>query len=260
MFMQGTDVPVDNTLNWPMGAKYMSMVSDGGGISTATTGQGGAAFTGTNSVLSETFTPQTASVYGAPNNSSFTLSALAFLATGGSNGNVVSMHLFDVTSTLANGPPNSSAGNTTYSVNGLTDMFGSGAGLSFNWNPGAVAAGHAWLISIVFNSPDNVPILLNHTYALEFWLSQASGTNAFVWNRVGATPTDPGGQMMASGDASPVVSRVTISAAGLAGSAPRTAALALYGNPIVPEPLSAASAIGLGVAVAAARLLARRRL
>jgi hypothetical protein len=93
-----------------------------------------------------------------------------------------------------------------------------------------------------------------HTYALEFW-TPTSGANAgnFNWFRGGAVATD--GQMMGTHNATDFsTSRNTIASLGLAGAAPRTASLAVFGSP-VPEPSSLAL---LGMSAAALVIFRRR--
>jgi PEP-CTERM motif len=188
-------------------------------IAGATTAQGQPTQTGTFSVLSETFTPT----------SGFTLGGFNILS-GGGLGNVIGVHLFDVTLSLTsnNGTVLNGSG-ATYPAGG-TDLFGNGAGLSFTISTTAE-------VQSVFTlnngtTSDLVPLTAGHTYALEFWTPAVDTQNGFLWYR-GST-ADPGGEGMASGDSS--AARVTLASAGLAGAAPRTFADALYAATATPEP------------------------
>jgi len=206
----------------------------------------------TNYALVETFTPS----------SSYTLAALAISATSGTPGPAMSMHLFDITSTTGTGI--GSGANYSVATSSLTDLFGNGVGLSFTQTPG----GQMQDIFTLSNGSTNdlVPLTAGHTYALEMWVPYSN--NVFTWTRAGAVATD--GQMMFSADPNNVGtgpissnpgnyphedSRITITSAGFAGGAPRTAALALYAA--VPEP---ASWLLIGLAAPALVWAARRRL
>lgn len=167
-------------------------------------------------VLSETFTPST----------SYTLGQIDLLTgANATSGGTIGVHLYDVTGVDKQG---SSA---YYNIG--TDLFGNGAGLSFN----IPTTGEIQDILQLSNgtTSDQVTLTAGDTYALELWTPAAFGQNNFQWYRGGAVATD--GQMMGSHDASSNVSRNTIAALGLAGGAPRTAALALYP---IPEPSSLA--------------------
>jgi hypothetical protein len=225
-------------------------------VATTNQNNNGVTSTGaTNYALVETFTPS----------SSYTLAGLAMSVTGGGTATPLSLHLYDVTSAITsnNGTTTQGSG-ATYSVatSTLTDLFGNGAGLAFNQPP----SGGVQDIFTLSNGSTNdlVPLTAGHIYAVELWVSYA--INTFTWVRAGVVATD--GQMMFSADPNNVGtgpislnpanyahedSRVTITSAGFAGGAPRTASLALYA---VPEP---SSLLLLGLAAPAMTWAVRRR-
>lgn len=237
------------TDSWSPGPSYLSLPSSGLSLSSATVGQGPpTAAGGTMAAMAETFTPGSSLTYGAPNAGGFTLGKIAVVASGGAGNNTVSMHLYAVTaapSASASASYNDGAGGHLIGP----DLLGGGAGLSFNWNPGA-------LVRAEFNldGTDNVVLQAGQTYALEFWTLN-SVPNAFIWNRNGGSPADPGGQEFGARNADITDTtngvRMTINQLGQAGGTPRIASLALYA---VPEPttLGVVGLAGLG-------LVARRR-
>lgn len=225
----------------------------------AATAQGnvGAATGATFQAMAETFTPTT----------SFTLGALAISGSGGTAPFTIQMHLFDVTSKITsnNGTTTQGSGAVYSKANtpALTDLFGNGAGLTFS-NP---AQGQGQLLFSLTNGAtnDRVSLTAGHIYALEFWTPV--GTSGFTWWRApAATAVD--GEMMVATDAGNTGTgastvnanftaqdlRITLTSAGLAGGAPRTASLALYA---VPEP---GTLVLLGLGVSALMFAARRRL
>jgi len=202
--------------NWPTAPQnvqpqYTSIAS--ASLSTLSTAQAAPGIAGgaTYTMLSETFTPGVA----------FTLTGIGVIALANAQ-STVSMHLYDVTTTLSSTNFNSSA--QTYSVSSLTDLFGGGSGLSYTMSNSTI---HQIFFALTNGPTSNDRILLqtNHTYALEFW---ATAQNNFIWERNSGIPTDTGGDLMAAANAATSVTRTTIAAAGLAGGAPRIGALALY--------------------------------
>jgi hypothetical protein len=151
-----------------------------------------------------------------------------------------SIHIYDVTGTLTsnNGTPLQGSGATyTFTTNG--DLLGGGNGLWFNTS--ALPGQSQILFSLTTgpNTDDQIVLGTNHTYAIELWdptTGSGSGTTAgtFTWNRFSGA--DPGGQAMGSHDSSLGVARLTITSLGLAGGAPRTFCLALYGSPTSAKP------------------------
>src|SRR5206468_3521634 len=162
----------------------------------ANTAQGSSAAQGgaVSTVLAETFTPGSGPAYGAPNANGLTLGEIAVLATGGAVSNTVSMHLYAINIAPS---PSASASYNDGTHNMGPDLLGGGSGLSFNWNPGAVAAGHAWLAQFLLDDGDQAPLVSGQTYALEFWVP-ATNANGFLWERNAGSPADPGGQMFAA--------------------------------------------------------------
>src|SRR5262249_6324108 len=81
---------------WSPGPAYQSLPTSGLSIASASTAQGNttAVGSGTQTAMSETFTPGSGPAFGAPNSSGFTLGKIAILAGGGAGGNIVSMHLY----------------------------------------------------------------------------------------------------------------------------------------------------------------------
>jgi hypothetical protein len=192
-------------------------------------------------VLSETFTPTSA----------VTLGGFNILETG-TPGIPIGVHLYDVTASITPGTAGTQGTGATYPA-AQTDLFGGGAGLSYNSFNGGTVQGLFQLTNGATN--DQVSLIAGETYALEFWTPTSGGTaQNFNWLRAGAVATD--GQMMGSHDNG--LPRLTLFGLSLAGGSPRTASLALYSVP-VPEPSSIAL-IGSGlVAVLFRRLAAARR-
>jgi len=148
-----------------------------------------------------------------------------------------------------------------------SNLLGGGAGLPFN---SVGISGSEFAIFSLDNgvTNDNIVLTAGTTYAIEFWnLSAADPTdfpsgynsNEMTWNR--NADVDPGGGMfgghdtLLNGSDTSLTTglRGTISEEGLAGGAPRTGALALYGT--VPEPAT----LGLLAASAAGLMLRRRK-
>jgi hypothetical protein len=83
---------------WSPGPSYLSLPTSGLSIASATTGQGNTtpAGAGTQTAISETFTPGSGPAFGAPNASGFTLGKIGVIAGGGAGSNPVTMHLYSV--------------------------------------------------------------------------------------------------------------------------------------------------------------------
>jgi hypothetical protein len=208
---------------------------------TTVQGQPSASSTAAYTVLSETFTPTSA----------VTLGGFNILETG-TAGIPIQVHLYDVTATITPGTAGTQ-GNGTYPA-AQTDLFGGGAGLSYNSFNGGTVQGLFQLTNGSTN--DQVTLNAGDTYALEFWTPTLSGTaQNFNWLRGGAVATD--GQMMGSHDSN--ATRQTLFGLSLAGGTPRTASLALY-SVAVPEPSSIALiGCGLVAVLVGKRARARRR-
>jgi len=198
---------------------YVSLANSA--LSGATTGQGDQTITGTYGLMAETFTPS----------SSFTLGSFAVLM--GMNNNTdtsYQINLYDLgtagTVSVSSSAATYTPGTSLFSVNNISGMTSSG---------GEVQA--------TFTLPvaDQVTLNANEECALEIWNPTADGSAGITWFR-GST-ADPGGQMFSGNDAVNNA-RITLAAAGQAGGAPRTGALALYAIS-VPEPTSMAL-LGLG--------------
>ncbi len=179
-------------------------------------------------VLSETFTVTNGggglSAAGASSN--YMLNAISLIAGSGSG--PVQVHLYDVTTNLTsnNGTVLNGSG-ATYNFVANGDLLGFGNGLTFsNSLPGerqqVLVLGNGQL------GADQVILGTNHTYALEFWVPKAA-SGILTWYR--SANADPGGQAMGSHDGSLGVGRLSIASLGLAGAAPRTFGVALYGTP-----------------------------
>lgn len=227
----GTSATVSSYLA-PAGAGALQYTSVAATSATVAQGQPSLNSGAPGTVLSETFTPS----------SSFTLGGISLLAASGS-GNVLSLHLYDVTGV-------DKQGSSAFYFPG-TDLFGGGSGLSFTI-PANGQLQYQFSLSNGGTS-DQIALTAGNTYALEVWTPAALGSSGFVWYRGAAVATD--GQMMGSRDLTASVSRNTIAALGLAGGAPRTASLALYAATVVPEP-TAMALIGMGTLAIS---LARRR-
>ncbi|MGD0260586.1 MAG: hypothetical protein ABSD29_12270 [Verrucomicrobiota bacterium] len=203
-------------------------------LSGATTGQGqpSAASGASNTVLSETFTITNGAGSLTIPNTNYVLTAIAIL--GITQPNNSSIHLYDVTATLtsSSGTPLLGVG-ATYDFVSNGDLLGNGNGLSLS----NTLAGTDQVLYNLSEGPhtlDQVVLGANHTYAVEIWTPTGSGFN---WQRNGGSPVDPGGEALASHDASLTVPRVTLNqCGGLAGGAPRFFALALYGSPTSAAP------------------------
>jgi hypothetical protein len=185
--------------------------------------------------MAETFTPS----------STFTLGSFSvLLGVNNITSPTYQINLYDLgpagtvsvsSSSATYGPGTSTPGTSLFSDNTVT----------FSATSGGEVQG-----TFTMDSADQVTLLANEEYALEIWNPSADGAAGITWYRAGTA--DPGGQMFSSADAVNTA-RITLAAAGQAGGAPRTGALALYQ---VPEPASM-TLLGLGALVGT--LVIRRR-
>jgi hypothetical protein len=185
-------------------------------------GQPSAGAGATYTVLSETFTITNGAGSLANGNTNYVLTGIAIV--GGNQPANSSIHLYDVTTNLTsnNGTPLQGSG-ATYNFSANGDLLGGGNGLALS-NILAGTDQVLYNLSTGPNSQDQVVLGAGHIYAFEIW-TPAGG---FSWSR--NSVADAGGQAMGSHDANLSVARLTISSLGLAGGAPRTFALALYGS------------------------------
>lgn len=214
-----------NTATWdPVGGNAPFYTTSLSGL----TGQG---FPGGSSdpyiVLSETFTITNGAggLTGVTGQSNYMLNAISIIASGG-NG-PVQVHMYDVTTNLTsnNGSVYNGSG-ATYNFTANGDLFGGGSGLTFTNN----LSGEQQEFLVLANGPrsqDQIILGTNHTYALELWVPSSESGN-LIWFR--SSNGDPGGQAMGSTAGSLAVPRITITSLGLAGGAPRTFCVALYGS------------------------------
>jgi hypothetical protein len=177
-------------------------------------------------VLSETFTITNGGAGSLANgNTNYLLTGVAII--GGSQPANSSIHLYDVTSdlTASSGNPLQTA-SATYNFVANGDLFGSGNGLALT---NTLSGTSQVLYNLTFGpfTYDQVVLSAGHTYSFEIWTPTTGG--GFTWDR--NSTADSGGQGMGSHDASLATNRVTINSLGLAGGAPRTFTLALYGTP-----------------------------
>jgi len=254
----GTYTPLTlSSTTWPGSPVYTSLANGAGNLGTATTAQGYPTqdTNADGTILSEVVTPTSSITLGSI---VIPVGGIATFASG-----VMSVHIYPLSFTSPTCPTFFNSSSSVYNVG--TDLLGGGSGLGFS------SAGSASGKFLAFNfnnatTNDQVTLAAGTSYAVEFWnQSSAYNSNELTWLRNGGSPTDPGGQMFGSHNTinSATASstsnglRGTIAQMGLAGSAPRDAAIALYSssNPVpVPEPVS----VGV-VGIAAAGLLLRRR-
>jgi hypothetical protein len=190
--------------------------------------------------LSETFTIATGAgiADGAPGpvtGNNYILTGVGMMVSGYSTSVPNTLHIYDVTTNLTsnNGSDlnGSGASYNLYSTGGaapIGDLLGEDQGLGFI-NAADSGAEHVLYLGLQ-NGPstygDEVVLQSGHTYALEVSVPTGGG---FDWFK-GST-ADTGGQAMGSTSApNPAQSRLTITALGQAGGAPRTFAIALYGS------------------------------
>ncbi len=163
----------------------------------------------------------------------YVLKGIGLLGTTGNTN--LSLHIFDVTANLTSGSGtifNGSGATYNFTANG--DLVGAGVGLSF-FNPVAATRQTIFTLSTGPNTQDQIVLGSNHTYAVEIWTP--AGGAGLTWMRLPAdSPLDVGGQGMGSHDADFGTARLTITSLGLAGGAPRTLALALYGTQTTAAP------------------------
>ena len=178
----------------------------------------------TYTVLSETFTITNGAGSDLTANTNYTLTGVAII--GGNQPANSSLHIYDVTTNLTsnNGTPLNGSGATyNFTVNG--DLLGNGSGPVLLSNIIAGTDQVLYELSSGPNTPDQIVLGGGHTYTFEIW----TPSGGFSWSR--NSVADAGGQGMGSHDAGLAVARLTIASLGLAGGAPRTFALALYGTP-----------------------------
>ncbi len=202
---------------------YTSVPNANFGIISGGTGQADPTIAGNFGIMAETFTPTSAFSLASFN------TVLAINASG-----TYQVHLYDLGPAGTVSPSGSAA---TYTPG--TDLF-SGLSLSLSTSGGQVQG------SFSLTGADQVSLLANEEYALEFWTPSALGASGITIYR--GSGTDPGGQMFSAGNE--VGARNTLAGNGQAGGAPRTAGLALYATS-VPEPSTFALA-GMGLAALAA--------
>jgi hypothetical protein len=178
----------------------------------------------TSTVLSETFTITNGAGSLANGNTNYVLRGIAIVG-GGEPANS-SIHIYDVTTNLtsSSGTPLQGSG-ATYNFVANGDLLGNGNGLTLS-NTLAGTDQVLYNLSSGPNTQDQIVLGAGHTYAFEIKTPTTGG--GFSWSR-NSTP-DPGGQGMGSHDGSLSVARLTITSLGLAGGAPRTFAMALYGS------------------------------
>jgi hypothetical protein len=182
----------------------------------------------TYTVLSETFTITNGAGSLANGTTNYTLTGIAIV--GGNQPANSSIHVFDVTATLTsnNGTPLQGSG-ATYDFVANGDLLGGGFGLTLT----NLLGGEDQILYNLTTGPgtdDQIVLGAGHTYAFEIW-APSGGT---YWYR--SSNADPGGEAMGSANASLGVARLTITSLGLAGGAPRTFTLALYGSPTSAAP------------------------
>ena len=178
---------------------------------------------GSYGVLAETFTPTT----------SFTLGSFAMLlSVNGVSNPTYGINLYDL------GPAGTISVSASTNYTPGTSLFTDNT-VTFSGATGGEVQG-----TFTLDAADQVTLNANEEYALEIWVPSGNGSSAFGWYRnPTATGADPGGQMFL--DADSANARKTLNQVGAAGSAPRTATLALYAES-VPEPSSIAL-IGGGI-------------
>jgi glucuronoarabinoxylan endo-1,4-beta-xylanase len=175
-------------------------------------------------LLSETITPR---------QTNWVLSGLAILAGPAPGGNQLSLHIFDVTSTVGSSSGSFSNNSGAFYTLGNGDLLGNGNGLTYS-QPGfggGVTNQQIYLFTNGPTSTDQIVLGRNRSYAVEFW-APITNTAELNWMRTaGTTPVDAnaGGQAMSGFDAGGTAQRFTLVGNGQAGTAPRTFALALYG-------------------------------
>ena len=208
--------------------------------------------------LSETFTIATGDGTGAgtgpTTGNNYVLTGVGMVIGGYNTSVPCTLHLYDVTTNLTSNNGNDFNGsganynlyNTGSSPQQIGDLLGEGQGLQF------INAAHSGAEQVIYlglqNGPstygDEVVLASGHTYAVEVSVPTAAapgGAGSFNWYR--NSTADLGGEAMGSTSApTPAQTRLTITSLGLAGGAPRSFALALYGS--VADPSLATSANG----------------
>src|SRR5665213_85721 len=163
--------------------------------------------------------------------SNYALTGVSMLISGGgTSSSVLTLHLFDVTTNL-NGSVIASGTSYNFSQNG--DLLGEGNGLTWTNSKNSGAEQQVYIgLQICPNTyGDRVILQTNHVYTLEVWVPTAEVGSAFNWYKSSAAPQDPGGNFMASVNASLSMARESGAAEGFTGSSQHTWAMALYGYP-----------------------------
>jgi hypothetical protein len=234
------------TIAWPTASSPLIYSSTSFASLTAD-GQPGAAAGALATSLAETFTITNSAgtnnngvfIAGPGTGTNYQLTGIAIVITGG-NSVPCTLHLYDVTTNLTsnNGSTLNGSGASYNQISPATvgDLLGQGAGLTFLNNHFSAGTEQVLYLGLQ-NGPntygDQVVLASNHTYSLEISTPTAaatSGAGSLSWEK--NSVADAGGQGMGSTNFAPNISRITLTSLGQVGGAPRTFAIALYGNAI----------------------------
>ena len=181
---------------------------------------------GSGAVLSEIVTPTT----------SFKLDTISIIAGGAApTPTGMSLHLYTIGSHTSVFSDFVTAGSAFYFAD--TDLLGGGNGFSFGVNGIPAVTGRGTIINFTLDNngtSDLVTLNAGTSYAVELWNRTSPYVqNTFTWVR--NSVADPNGQAFAKNSSVDFsTSRNTLAANGVAGGAPRTFQLALYGTvPVV---------------------------